>query len=95
MVSADNRSAPFLGRGQHLLDIARCVSKASTSGAHIVWAAIILEQDEPTYPIDVGILGADAVIQTANTGTHLVKQFRFGCCARGVIDSCFRVLYNV
>jgi len=31
-------------------------------------------------------LGADAVIQPADTGAHLVKLHRFGCCARGVID---------
>lgn len=31
-----------------------------------------------------GILGADAVSQRANTGTHPVEEFRFGGCARGV-----------
>ena len=38
---------------------------------------------------------ADYVIQPADTGAHLVKLHRFGCCARDVIDSCFRVIYNV
>ena len=48
-------------------------------------------QDKLPHPIDAGVLGADAVIQPADRGAHLVKQHRFGCCTRGVIDIYFGV----
>jgi hypothetical protein len=57
--------------------------------------ALGMKQDKPPHPIDAGILAADAVIQPANTGTQLVKQFGFGGCARCVIDGCFRVPCNL
>ena len=54
-----------------------------------------MEQNKPPHPIDAGVFGADAVIQPADTGAHFIKLYRFGCCARGVIDGCFRVVYKV
>lgn len=62
---------------------------------HIARVAPGTKQDKPPHPIDAGILGADAVIQPANTGADLVKPFGFGGCAKGVIDGCFRVPCNL
>lgn len=47
-------------------------------GPNIARVAQGMQQDQRSRPIDAGILGADAVIQPANTGMYLVKQFRFG-----------------
>ncbi len=44
---------------------------------HIARGARGMEQDKPPHQIDVGILGADAAMQPANTGAHLIKQQRF------------------
>ncbi len=51
-----------------------------------------MEQDKLSHPIDAGVLGTDAVIQPADTDALFIP---FGCCARGGIDRCFRVIYNV
>lgn len=50
-----------------------------------------MKQDKPPHSMDVGILGADAVIQSANTGAHLVKQLRLGRHFWGVFSLAFRV----
>ncbi|MES1993572.1 MAG: hypothetical protein V4457_08295 [Pseudomonadota bacterium] len=31
-------------------------------------------EDKPTHPIDVGIVGVDAVIQRADTGAHFIQH---------------------
>jgi hypothetical protein len=41
---------------------------------HIVRAALVVEQDEPAYPIDVCILGADAVVQLPDVGTQFIQH---------------------
>jgi hypothetical protein len=43
-----------------------------------------MDKDKPLDPIDAGVFGADAAVQPTDTGEHLVKKHRLGCCARGV-----------
>lgn len=59
---------------------------------HIVWAALVMGQDEPTCPMDLCILGRDAVVQTPNAGMQHVQEFRLGHLDEGVIEVFWSVL---
>jgi hypothetical protein len=49
----------------------------------------------PAHPIDVRILGADAVVQPLDVGAYLIQQLRLGCPAGGVVDNRFGVYYHL
>lgn len=42
--------------------------------AHFLGVAFVMEADEPTEPLDIGALGAEAVMEQANAIPDLVKE---------------------
>lgn len=85
-----------LGRRRHPAHHGQMRQKRLDLGrAHVPRVPLAVEQDEPTYPIDVRILGTDAVVQPPDAGTHLIQELPPGRPTRGVIDMCFEVYYHV
>jgi hypothetical protein len=39
---------------------------------------LVMEQNEPADSLDIGILGADVVMQNPRMLPNMVEQFRFG-----------------
>jgi len=46
--------------------------------AHIARVALGMEQDKPSHPIDAGVLGADAVIQSPDAAHASSRSFGLG-----------------
>jgi hypothetical protein len=65
-------SAGFGWRGDPALD-RKMVRNALTS-TYLRGAPLPVEEDEAPDPVDVGLLGADAVVQPANDVAHLIEQ---------------------
>jgi hypothetical protein len=52
-------------------------------------------EDKPPHPIVAGVFSANAEIQPADTGARFIRHSIGLCCAKDVIDGCFKVLYNL
>jgi hypothetical protein len=50
--------------------------------AHLVGVAFAVEENEPPYPIDIGLLGAYGIALYSQMPTDAVQQARF--CQRGL-----------
>jgi hypothetical protein len=53
--------------------------------AAVVWRSrgwLVVKQDDPAYPIDIGMLGSDVVMFDADLSPHAIKQAAAAVAAR-------------
>jgi hypothetical protein len=43
-------------------------------GARTMWVAFVVENDEADYPVEIGVLGAIALVAKVNRVTDLVQE---------------------
>ena len=66
-----------LGRGGDLpVDGEPGQEAAHLAGAHLPGVPLVMEQDEATNPVDVGVLGAGAVMPRSEGRSYAVEQAR-------------------